>query len=102
MKTKIVGVVITCLIGDCLVGCGKRSYFMDTQEYNKVHIDTTNYVGCLELDKYYMGNTGVEVITPGNGAMWLSEGTYILIEGDECPICKVIEENKSLSNLGIK
>jgi hypothetical protein len=38
--------------------------------------------------KWYESSTGIEVLTKEAGSMYLSEGTYILLEGDKgCPFC---------------
>lgn len=85
----------------CSVGCGNRVYVRDNHEYSRIHVGTSNYVDCFEVDKYFMEDTGIGVTTTDGDVMWLSVGTYILVE-DECPICKVIEESKGLFDFGSK
>lgn len=70
-----------------LCGCN-MSFGAGNYNFTKVHIDTHHYSGCLTVEKWYENNsgTGVEVKTKEAGALFLSEGTYFLIE-DDCPFC---------------
>ena len=65
----------------CNVSIGPGNF-----KFEKVHIDTYNYNGCLTIEKWYEDETGIEVKTKEVGAIYLSEGTYFLIE-KECPFC---------------
>jgi hypothetical protein len=78
----LVLILIVALFTGCNVSMGLGSY-----EYNKVHVDTYHYSGCLEVDKWYDNSTGLEIKTEDGQSMFFSEGTYILIE-DECPFCE--------------
>lgn len=86
---KIVGCLLLILIIlSTFAGCGSNmSLGIGNYEYNKIHVDTYHYSGCLEVDKWYDNTTGVEVKLDNGQAIFLSEGTYSLIE-DECPFCK--------------
>lgn len=86
---KIVGCLLLILIIlSTFVGCGSNmSLGIGNYEYNKIYVDTYHYSGCLEVDKWYDNATGVEVKLDNGQAIFLSEGTYSLIE-DECPFCK--------------
>lgn len=66
----------------CNMGMGMGSF-----SYRKVHIDTHNYSGCFEIEKWYDNETGIEVKVKDFGSVFLSEGNYILV-GNSCPICK--------------
>ena len=83
---KIIGLLILLIIlvmtfAGCNMSMGLGNY-----EYNKIHIDTYHYSGCLKVDKWYETTTGVEVKTEDGESLYLSEGTYIMVE-DECPLC---------------
>jgi len=70
-----------------LVSCGNMSMGFGNFTYKKIHI--MNYDGtgvCATVEKWYDNETGVEVKTTEYGSMYLSEGTYILIE-EKCPYC---------------
>ena len=86
MKKAIICIMLLTLIAT-MCGCGNMSLGLGNFEYEKVHIDTHNYSGCLEVEKWYENGTGIEVKTEEVGSLFLSEGTYFLI-ADECPFCK--------------
>ena len=87
---KKIVVVVLCMVAMTvtLVGCGNMSIGLGNFTYEKVHIDTHNYSGCLTIEKWYDTSTGIEVKTKEFGSMFLSEGCYVLLGGDEgCPLC---------------
>lgn len=85
MKKFIAILLLLVLVVTCFCGCNV-SFGLGTYEYNRIHIDTYHYSGCLEIDKWYDNSTGVEVKTESGESLFLSEGTYILVEED-CPFC---------------
>ena len=86
MKKFIIGILALILMLS-LCGCGNMSLGMGSYEFNKVHVDTYHYSGCLEVEAWYdNGSTGVEVKTKDYGNLFLAEGTYTMIE-DDCPFC---------------
>lgn len=82
---KIIAILMICVLMTAMSGCNK-SYGLGTYTFKKVHINTLNYSGCLELESWYDNDRGIEVKTKEVGSLFLSEGTYILI-GEKCPIC---------------
>lgn len=57
--------------------------------FDTVHVDTHNYSGCLSIERWYDSGTGIEVFTKDGVSLFLSEGTYVLIGGDNgCPLCE--------------
>ena len=83
----VLALVLIAVMVVTFVGCGNVSLGMGSYEFNKVHVDTYHYSGCLEVDKWYETSTGVEIKTENGESIYLSEGTYIMIE-DECPFCR--------------
>lgn len=85
---KITAVLMVLVFAASLCGCGNRAWDPGNYEFKKVHIDTYNHSGCLTVEKWYEDEKGIgiEVKTKEAGALFLSEGTYILIEKD-CPFC---------------
>ena len=75
----VLGLVVS--LCSCNMGLGLGNF-----SYRKAHIDTHNYSGCVEIEKWYDNETGIEVKTKEGGSVFLSEGTYILVSG-KCPIC---------------
>jgi hypothetical protein len=55
--------------------------------FKKIHIDTHHYSKCLTIVRWYDNEGGIEVYTEEAGAVFCSEGTYILLE-DYCPFCE--------------
>ena len=85
---KISLFVVMILLISMLCGCGNMSMGMGNYEFNKVHVVTYSYNGCIEVEKWYDSATGIEIATEDFGSMYLAEGMYILIE-DDCPFCLV-------------
>lgn len=72
-----------------LTGCN-QSIGLGNFSFKKIHIDTHHYSGCLTIETWHDNDGGgIEVKTKEAGSLFLSEGTYILLEGDEgCPLCE--------------
>jgi len=62
------------------------SYGLGNYSFKKVHIVTPDYNKCVNITKWHNNEIGIEVKTEDYGSLYLSEGTYILVE-DKCPIC---------------
>lgn len=91
LEMKKVFAIILCvvMISTTLAGCGNMSVGFGSFTYEKVHIDTHHYSGCLTIEKWYESESGIEVKTEERGSVFLSEGTYILLEGGKgCPLCE--------------
>lgn len=85
---KYIAIAIMCIMLFVLVGCGNRS--LGLGNYSFKHIHFTDAVGghCATVEKWYENESGIEVNTKEYGAIWCSEGTYIMFEsGDRCPYC---------------
>ena len=57
--------------------------------YNWQHIHFSDAVGghCATISSWHDNETGIEVHTKEYGSMFLSEGSYILFETNNCPFC---------------
>lgn len=82
---KIIAILMILGLIVALSGCNMG--LIGSFSFDKVHVDTHNYSGCFEIDKWYDNETGIEVDIREAGNVFLSEGTYILV-GGECPFCK--------------
>ena len=82
----VLALVLIAVIAVTFVGCNV-SLGLGNFEFNKVHVDTYHYSGCLKVEKWYETSTGLEIKTESGESIYLSEGTYIMIE-DECPFCR--------------
>ena len=92
MKRVIAIIALVLIMVLCFCGCGNMSLGLGNHEFNKVHVDTYHYSGCLEVKKWYDSENGIEVRTEDGESLFLSEGTYMLVE-DECPFCEVQNED---------
>lgn len=86
MKKFIAIILCVVTMSAMLAGFGNHSIGFGNFTYTKVHIDTHHYSGCLTVEKWYESGAGIEVETKEAGSIFLSEGTYILLEAD-CPLC---------------
>ena len=87
MKKLFVFILALVMCLSLLAGCN-MAMGVGNLTYEKVHIDTHNYSGCLTIEKWHDNSTGIEVKTEEAGSIFLSEGTYILLDGDkDCPFC---------------
>lgn len=92
ISKKILCVIMIGLIVMTLfTGCGNMSLSTGNYNFEKVHIDTYHYSGCVEVKKWYDTSTGLEIKTEDYGNIFLSEGScYVMVE-DKCPICDEAE-----------
>ena len=86
MKKFITIALVLIMALTMLVGCGNMSLGLGNFTFKKIHVDTHHYSGCLTVVRWYENDNGVEVETKEVGNIFLSEGTYVLIE-KECPFC---------------
>lgn len=71
----------------CLTGCN-AGMGIGNMSFNHVHFSDQVEGKCANVIKWYDNETGAEVKTKEYGSMFLSEGTYMLIENaDLCPYC---------------
>ena len=83
---KIIAIVIVLaltltLLCSCNVGLGMGNY-----SFKHIHIGGDNGY-CATVETWYNDDRGIEVKTKEYGAIWCSEGTYILFETNICPFC---------------
>ena len=83
---KIAIFLILVILAMTLCSCGNQSIGFGNYTFKKVHIDTPHFSGCYTIVNWHDNERGIEVKTEEVGSLFLSEGTYILVE-DKCPIC---------------
>ena len=88
---KIAILLVFVILTLALCSCGNQSVGFGNYTFRKVHIDTPHFSGCYTIEKWHDNERGIEVKTKEVGSIFLSEGTYILVE-DKCPICDVLGE----------
>ena len=87
---KILVLVLALTIVLVLSACGNRSYGLGNYSFKHVHFTDAVNGYCATVEKWYESEgSGIEVKTMEYGAIWCSEGTYMLFESDaQCPYCK--------------
>lgn len=70
-----------------LTGCGNQSLGFGNFTFKHVHFSDAVEGRCATIEKWYDNEQGIEVKTKEYGSMFLSEGSYILFESDDCPFC---------------
>ena len=86
---KLIALILVLIMVLALSACGNRSIGFGNYSFKHVHF--TDAVGghCATVEKWYESEgSGIEVKTTEYGAIWCSEGTYIMFEsGERCPYC---------------
>ena len=89
MKKYVIGVLA---LGTMIAatGCGNMA-IIDPGNFNFTHLRTdtnNNRPMCLTVEKWWDNDRGIEVMTTECGAMYFSEGDYILMtDAMSCPYC---------------
>jgi hypothetical protein len=89
MKKIFVLACILVLTVLCCVSCGNKAIFdPGSFSFKHVHISDHTEGHCLEIDKWWDGDSGIEVRMTNGKGVFLSEGTYQLFESSaSCPYC---------------
>lgn len=88
MKRLILLMIVVVMLMTSIMGCGNMSLGLGNFTFTKVHVDMHHFSGCFTIEKWYDSDTGIEVLTEEAGSMYLSEGTYVLLDGSKpCPFC---------------
>ena len=80
---KIVSLILIILCVITMSSCN-MSVGLGNYTFKKIHCTVSNE--CYSIINWHDNDRGVEVKTTEYGAIFFSEGTYILVE-DRCPIC---------------
>lgn len=83
---KFIAMLIALVMIFALCACGNMSIGLGEYTFEKIHVDTYHYSGCLTVEKWHDNGNGIEVKTREAGSLYLAEGMYILVER-ECPFC---------------
>ena len=83
MLTVVDRPLILYIVEEAVMAGIKQIVFIDHHSKNSIgnHFDK-----CFELDNWHDDERGCEVKLKNGSSIYLSEGTYILVE-DYCPIC---------------
>ena len=85
---KIFAIMLAIVMMLSLCACGNMSLGWGNFNFTHIHFSDACESHCATITKWYDNERGIEVVTEEYGSMFLSEGSYILIEsGDKCPYC---------------
>ena len=90
---KGIAVLLLILVAACgLVGCGNENWGPGNFTFKHVHFNDGVTGVCADVKSWHDNELGCEVHTQEYGALYLSEGTYILVEDPSaCPFCSKSE-----------
>ena len=88
MKKKIALVIAAAtLMATCMTGCSNE-YGYGNYTYTHIHFSDKISGHCATIEKSLKSESGIEVKTKECGSLFLSEGTYIMLEdAEKCPFC---------------
>lgn len=89
MKKIFVLMCVLVLTILCCAGCGNKA-ILDPGNFNFKHVHISDHTEghCLEIDKWWDNDSGIEVRMTNGEGVFLSEGTYQLFESSaSCPYC---------------
>ena len=89
MKDNIISFLAAVLIIIMIISfssCGNQSLGLGNYTFTHIHIGDANGY-CATVEKWYDNDRGIEVKTKEYGAIYCSEGTYILFADNTCPYC---------------
>jgi predicted small secreted protein len=88
MKKKIMVLIMVVAMACGLCACGNENWGFGNYTFKHVHFNDGITGVCADVDSWHDNDLGCEVHTDEFGTLYLSEGTYILIEqAYDCPFC---------------
>lgn len=86
---KIIAIVLCAMMALSLCACGNMAVLdPGSFTFKHIHVETFGKGFCADVEKWWDNDNGIEVQTKEYGAMYLSEGTYMMFDdGDNCPYC---------------
>lgn len=87
MKKVICVILVAILLCVSLCACN-MSVGIGNYSFKHVHFAVDNEGHCADVASWHDNELGCEVNTEQYGSLYLSEGSYIMIESaDTCPYC---------------
>ena len=91
MKRKIIAIILAiALIAICALSLASCNVDMGIGNYSFRHAHFSDgFEGhCATVNSWHDNDIGIEVKTAQYGSLYLSEGSYILVdEAEHCPFC---------------
>ena len=84
---KFIAIVMIIAMALCLCACNENWGF-GNYSWKHVHFSDAVSGHCATISSWHDNTTGIALHTIECGAIFLSEGSYILFEsGSDCPFC---------------
>lgn len=85
---KIFALILALVLCLSLCACGNENWGIGNYTFTHVHFSDGVEGKCATVSSWHDNELGCEVHTKEYGSIYLSEGTYFLIEdGAKCPYC---------------
>ena len=85
---KIICLVLFVILTVAILCSCNEGIGIGSLTFRHLHYNTYWQCGCINIQKWYNNENGIEVKTTDGTAMFFSEGTYILVEDQsKCPFC---------------
>lgn len=90
-KQRIITIIgaLLVMLSVLLCSCGNQNVFgLGNFTFRHIHFTDMVEGKCATVIQWYDNSEGIEVQTQEYGSLFLSEGSYILVEdGSRCPYC---------------
>ena len=85
---KVICILLVLVMILCFTACGNENWGVGNYNWKHVHFSDMVEGHCATISSWHDNTTGIELHTVECGAMFLSEGSYILFESSkDCPYC---------------
>jgi hypothetical protein len=85
---KIFALILALVLCLSLCACGNENWGIGNYTFTHVHFSDGVEGKCATVSSWHDNELGCEVHTKEYGSIYLSEGTYFLIENEaKCPYC---------------
>ena len=87
--TIIGSILILAIVMATMTACGNQAILdPGTFSFKHIHISDNVEGHCLNIEKWWDNDNGIEVRTTSSEGIYCSEGTYQMFESaDGCPYC---------------
>lgn len=89
---KIFGILLATL-SICLTACGNHDLGWGSYNFHYVHVQMYSMSEPVHfrVDKWKGDEGGIELVTENHGTILLGDGTYMMYDVEDCPICGHVE-----------
>ena len=89
---KLFGILLA-VMPLCLTACGNHDITFGSFSFHYVHVQMYNMNEPVhfEVNKWQGDDGGIELRTEKHGTILLGDGTYMMYDTQDCPICGHVE-----------